>query len=168
MVEELTEPASSRTSGGVETVSPTPMDAVTVEDAMRLPTAVAEFDRVLGGGLVPGSVSLVGGEPGIGKSTLLLSVAGSLSRQGTSVLYVTGEESERQMKLRATRLGLSGAAIQLLAHTRLEVIVESIRQKRWKRFRESELIEILTSAVQAGKVQWCKLKPHVQKKIPKN
>lgn len=132
MVEELTEPVSSkgfgRSSGLVEAVSPTSMDAVALEDAVRLPTGMAEFDRVIGGGLVPGSVLLVGGEPGIGKSTLLLSVAGSLSAQGISVLYVTGEESEHQTKLRAVRLGLSGAAIQLLTHTRLDVIIESIRR----------------------------------------
>ncbi|MBI1992584.1 MAG: DNA repair protein RadA, partial [Candidatus Omnitrophica bacterium] len=89
-----------------------------------------EFDRVLGGGIVSGSVTLVGGEPGIGKSTLLLSVAGALAALGHTVLYVSGEESLHQTKLRATRLGLSSSLIHLLAHTQLEAIIGAIKQLR--------------------------------------
>ncbi len=127
LVEELIEPSASALAPA-ELVTPTPLADVSLEDAPRLATGFKEFDRVLGGGLVPGSVTLLGGEPGIGKSTLLLSVAGALAAVGGSVLYVSGEESLRQTKLRATRLGLSSSAIHLLAHTRLEVIVEAIRQ----------------------------------------
>ena len=92
------------------------------EDA-RLVTGLAEFDRVLGGGLVPGSVSLIGGDPGIGKSTLLLQAAAALA-PGAPVLYATGEESARQVGLRAQRLGLAGAPLRLIAETAVEQIVE--------------------------------------------
>jgi len=133
MVEELIEPAAESAAGGLaerfEVVSPTPLADVSVDEASRWPTRLGEFDRVLGGGIVPGSVILVGGEPGIGKSTLLLSVAGSLAGSDEHpVLYVSGEESTRQTKLRATRLGLSASRIHVLAHTNLEVIAEAFRQ----------------------------------------
>jgi len=109
-------------------VAHTALADVSLENELRIPTTIAELDRVLGGGIVPGSVTLVGGEPGIGKSTLLLSMAGALAEANRSVLYVSGEESLRQIKLRATRLGLSGAAIQLLAHTQLEAIQGVIQE----------------------------------------
>lgn len=128
LVEELVEPPSGTSSPVVEAARPTLLGEVTLEDVARLRTGLGEFDRVLGGGLVPGSVTLVGGEPGIGKSTLLLSVAGALSAAQHPVLYVSGEESLRQTKLRATRLGLSAAPIQLLAHTQLEAASEAIKQ----------------------------------------
>jgi DNA repair protein RadA/Sms len=89
----------------------------------RLITGLAEFDRVLGGGLVAGSVSLIGGDPGIGKSTLLLQAAAALA-PGVPVLYATGEESARQVGLRAHRLGLAGAPLKLVAETAVEQIVE--------------------------------------------
>ncbi len=128
MVEEVVEPSPASGDGPAPAVSPTTLADVSLEDAPRLRTGVAELDRVLGGGIVPGSVTLVGGEPGIGKSTLLLSMAGALAQAGQTILYVSGEESLRQTKLRATRLGLSGATVQLLAHTRLEGILEAITQ----------------------------------------
>src|SRR6188474_19807 len=90
----------------------------------RLTTGIGEFDRVLGGGVVPGSLVLIGGEPGIGKSTLLLQVAQLLARTGGAVLYVSGEESERQIKLRGDRLGLGAGALYLMAETSLENILE--------------------------------------------
>jgi len=127
LVEELVEPSSATNAQPFEVVSPTLLADVSMEDAARLRTGLGEFDRVLGGGLVPGSVTLVGGEPGIGKSTLLLSVAGALAGLTHTILYVSGEESLRQTKLRATRLGLSSSSIHLLAHTQLEVILEAIR-----------------------------------------
>src|SRR6185369_11966000 len=76
------------------------------QDDARISSGVTEFDRVLGGGIVPGSLVLLGGDPGIGKSTLLLQVADRLSATAGTVLYVSGEESERQIKLRGERLGL--------------------------------------------------------------
>ena len=94
---------------------------VRTEEADRLPTGFGEFDRVLGGGLVPGSVVLIGGDPGAGKSTLLLQVCARISA-GQSVLYVTGEESLQQLALRADRLGLDTGRLQVAAETRAEVV----------------------------------------------
>ena len=128
MVEEIVEQAASGHGHPLEVVTPTVLADVSLDDATRLRTGLGEFDRVLGGGLVPGSVTLVGGEPGIGKSTLLLSMAGALAAAQHTVLYVSGEESLRQTKLRATRLGLSSSSTYLLAHTSLEVIIEAIKQ----------------------------------------
>ncbi len=95
------------------------------EDAQRLTSGIGEFDRVLGGGLVPGSVVLVGGDPGVGKSTLLLQVASELVRQGRGVLYVSGEESAGQIRLRAERLGATGN-LPVLAEADLERILEAV------------------------------------------
>jgi DNA repair protein RadA/Sms len=92
----------------------------------RLSSGIAEFDRVLGGGIVPGSVVLIGGEPGIGKSTLLLEVADKLSASLGKVLYVSGEESDRQIRLRGERLGINPANLYLLAETRLERVFEEV------------------------------------------
>ncbi len=95
----------------------------------RLSSGIAELDFVLGGGIVPGSMVLVGGEPGIGKSTLLLQVAAALTASGTDVLYVSGEESPLQVKLRAERLG-EGDQVQLLCETSLEQILEVAAAQR--------------------------------------
>jgi DNA repair protein RadA/Sms len=92
----------------------------------RISLGYAEIDRVLGGGLVAGSLILVGGEPGIGKSTLLLQVAGKVSATEETVLYVSGEESIEQVKMRAERLDISGERLYLLASTDLEVIAEAV------------------------------------------
>ncbi len=126
LVEEIVERFSPTSAQLQEAVAPTLLAEVSLDDTVRLRTGLGEFDRVLGGGIVPGSIILVGGEPGIGKSTLLLSAAGALAALHHTVLYVSGEESLRQTKLRATRLGLSSSVVHLLAHTQLEVIVESI------------------------------------------
>jgi DNA repair protein RadA/Sms len=107
---------------------PKPYDVVDASDTPRLPSGIGEFDRVLGGGIVPGSMVLIGGEPGIGKSTLLLQVAHLLGRQGGAVLYVSGEESERQIKMRGERLGITGAGLFLMAETSLERILEHVDQ----------------------------------------
>jgi DNA repair protein RadA/Sms len=114
-------------STGFESVSkPRPYDLVDGAEAERIPSGIDEFDRVLGGGIVPGSMVLIGGEPGIGKSTLLLQVAHLLARTGGPVLYVSGEESERQIKLRGERLGISGGALFLVGETSLERILEHV------------------------------------------
>ena len=105
---------------------PKPYDVVDGAEAERFPSGITEFDRVLGGGIVPGSMVLIGGEPGIGKSTLLLQVAHLLGRQGGAVLYVSGEESERQIKLRGERLGIEGGGLFLMGETCLERILEEV------------------------------------------
>jgi len=95
----------------------------------RWPTRLDEFDFVLGGGLVPGSMVLVGGEPGIGKSTLLLQVAAQLEAAGRPTLYASGEESAFQVKLRADRLGGSAAEVPLLAETNLETVIATAAER---------------------------------------
>ena len=94
----------------------------------RVPTTIAEFDRVLGGGLVPASVVLVGGDPGIGKSTLLLQAGAALGHAGSQVIYISGEESVDQIRMRAARLGLTGAPMHLAATTQLADILASLPQ----------------------------------------
>jgi DNA repair protein RadA/Sms len=101
---------------------------VRVEEAARIPTGVPELDRVLGGGLVPASLVLVGGEPGVGKSTLLLSTLGAIAR-GRRALLVTGEESVAQVKLRADRLG-GADAVEILAETELEAVCATLERER--------------------------------------
>lgn len=96
----------------------------------RRETGVAEFDRVLGGGLVGGSAILVGGDPGIGKSTLLLQAAAALARRGAKCIYVSGEEAAGQIRLRAARLGLADAAVRLGAETNLRDILTTLDAER--------------------------------------
>jgi DNA repair protein RadA/Sms len=107
---------------------PIPFNSIEAQDDVRETTGIDEFDRVLGGGIVPGSLVLIGGEPGIGKSTLLSQVADKLNAVYGSVLYVSGEESERQIKLRGERLGINPAGLYLLAETTLERIFEEIEK----------------------------------------
>ncbi len=106
---------------------PVALPDVEVADAQRAPTGLVELDRVLGGGVVPGMVVLLGGEPGIGKSTLLLQWAASAP---DSVLYASGEESERQIKLRAQRLGAESPGIHLLAETDVRRIIEEAERMK--------------------------------------
>jgi DNA repair protein RadA/Sms len=94
----------------------------------RITTAISEFDRVLGGGIIAGSLVLIGGEPGIGKSTLMLQVSEKLSRSLHGVLYISGEESEQQIKLRGERLGLKPQELYFLSETCLERIIQKIEQ----------------------------------------
>ena len=98
--------------------------------AERITLALGEVNRVLGGGIVPGSLTLVGGDPGIGKSTLLLQIADAISLEAKAVLYVSGEESTQQIKLRADRLGVSGPELYLLAETDLESILQHLDERR--------------------------------------
>ena len=98
---------------------------VDCDDEIRFSTGMGELDRVLGGGAVAGSLVLVGGAPGIGKSTLLLQICNSLCA-GRKVLYVSGEESERQLKLRAQRLGVAPEDLYILSETRLSDILETV------------------------------------------
>ncbi len=116
--------ASGRSQSGARAaVKAEPIARLVTEDESRLTTGFAEFDRVLGGGLVPGSVTLIGGDPGIGKSTLLLQCAAALSAQH-GVLYATGEESVRQVAERARRLAVDAGALALVAETGVERIIE--------------------------------------------
>src|SRR5215470_8941074 len=94
----------------------------------RISAGYPEMDRVLGGGLVAGSLTLIGGEPGIGKSTLLLQVSGAIAKNVGPVLYVSGEESIEQVKMRAERLNIAGERLYLLAAIEMDIITEAINQ----------------------------------------
>jgi len=126
LVETLAERASThRYAGPSQAVRAVPLAQIEARDVGRIPTGIGELDRVLGGGLVAGQVALVGGDPGIGKSTLLLQALASLGTQART-LYVTGEESAEQVALRARRLALEAGSVHLLAEIQLERIVASI------------------------------------------
>jgi DNA repair protein RadA/Sms len=109
--------------------APAPITAIDFDSTPRISTSIPSLDRVLGGGLVLGGVTLVGGEPGIGKSTLLLQVADELAREGT-VLYVSGEESPRQIAMRARRLGTMNENIRLYTETSVDRIVAEVEAMR--------------------------------------
>ena len=104
----------------------TPLAAIEAQDVARTPSGLSELDRVLGGGVVEGGVVLIGGDPGIGKSTLLLQAMDALQRSGLPTLYVTGEESGAQVALRSRRLGIEGSQVNLLAEIQLEKILATI------------------------------------------
>ena len=106
-----------------------PIADVSADEADRIPTGVSELDRVLGGGLVPASLVLVGGEPGVGKSTLLLTALGAISRGGRRALLVTGEESAAQVALRAARLG-GAEKVEILAETELDTVCATLEAER--------------------------------------
>ncbi len=126
LVEEVTSKSGpEKTSTGGKTVALQTLDAE-VPDAPRISSGLAEFDRVIGGGLVPGSAILVGGDPGIGKSTLLLQAAAALSNSGHTAIYFSGEEATAQVRLRAERLGIASAPVGLGAETGLAHILKTL------------------------------------------
>jgi DNA repair protein RadA/Sms len=120
-------PVSAAQKRGGTLNSPTPLSQVRSSDEQRLPTKLSEFDRVLGGGIVPGSLILLGGEPGIGKSTIMAQVAALVGNDDRPALYISAEESPQQVKLRADRLGITGDKIHLFAETDVESIAETVR-----------------------------------------
>lgn len=118
-------------SGGIKVVSkPVKLEEVSIEEQDRISTGYRELDRVLGSGIVAGSLVLVGGDPGIGKSTLLLQVGRNLAGSGHKVLYISGEESLKQIKLRANRIGSIAGELFFLCETSLDDIEKAIREVR--------------------------------------
>ena len=120
--------ATPRSSG--RALAPVPLGEVKAPKVERLKTGIGEFDRVLGGGLVPGSLVLIGGAPGIGKSTITTAALANLSAAGQKVLYVSGEESAAQVRLRAERLGPHAFGVPIVADTDLESVVATLEQER--------------------------------------
>jgi len=110
--------------------TPTSIAEISTAEEGRVLSGIGEFDRVLGGGLVPGSVTLIGGDPGIGKSTLLIQAFAALSQAGLTCLYVSGEESPRQIKMHAERLGIVSPKLLILSETSLERILEQVKKIR--------------------------------------
>ncbi|MSP14199.1 MAG: DNA repair protein RadA [Chloroflexi bacterium] len=134
LVEFVERPADngSRLKSAMQTLrsTPQPITEIPIEKLTRLEIPLQEFNRVLGGGLVPGSLVLIGGDPGIGKSTLLLQAVAMLAQGGLPVLYVSGEESAQQIKLRAERLGLSSPNLYLFSENSMNVILDHIQELR--------------------------------------
>jgi DNA repair protein RadA/Sms len=129
LVETVVRAPSSRTAlSRLPSTAPQELSQVAIEGIPRLTLSLAEFNRVLGGGIVPGSLVLIGGDPGIGKSTLLLQVSAMAAEQGRKGIYVSGEESLEQVRLRANRLSLGGEHLFILPETNLEIILEHIDQ----------------------------------------
>ncbi len=133
MLEAAKEPVSSQRTAVVRSLGnvsrPMPISDISTTDEHRYTTGLSELDRVLGGGIVKGSLVLIGGDPGIGKSTMLLQICEYLG-QGLRIMYVSGEESARQIKLRATRLGVQSPSLMVLTETDVQYVVEQIRSER--------------------------------------
>ena len=137
LVETVAEPAAAsknRLSSSPKGLAPaselTVLSEIEAADVARTPTGLGELDRVLGGGIVEGGVVLIGGDPGIGKSTLLLQALDALQRSGMDTLYVTGEESGAQVALRSRRLGLDQSQVRVLAEIQLEKILATLDARR--------------------------------------
>src|SRR5699024_2140292 len=127
VVESGADPTGPRTKAASTVATPAvPIDQVDAARAQFRSTGVSEFDRVLGGGLVPGAVVLLAGEPGVGKSTLALDVAARTAGQGSTALYLTGEESASQVRLRAERIGALEESLLLAAETDLGAVLAQI------------------------------------------
>lgn len=151
-VEEQTAGRTSGLSGRRERLSVTPIaiSQINAGEGERRATGIDELDRVLGGGVLPGMVILVGGDPGIGKSTLLLQVAGHMSHAGQSVLYVSGEESAKQTRLRAERVQAISDRLFILPDTSLERIVEHIDALRPKLIIMDSVQTLSSEQLQSG------------------
>ena len=133
IVEEAQAPARAgrgARSGGGRALRPVPLAEVEAAAVARMGTGIGELDRVLGGGLVPGSLVLIGGSPGIGKSTLTTAALGNLAAAGRRVLYVSGEESATQVRLRAERLGAAALGVPIVAETDLESVLATLAAER--------------------------------------
>jgi len=121
----------TQTTSAIHTTKALPITEVNEDNITRFPSGSKELDLVLGGGIVPGSLTLIGGSPGIGKSTLLLKIAGNLAQASQRVLYVSGEESAGQIKLRANRLGANHENLYLLSEINLGIVLQEIQHQTY-------------------------------------
>jgi DNA repair protein RadA/Sms len=133
-----------------QNLSPQSLPSIETTEEGRVRTEISEFDRVLGGGVVIGSVVLIGGDPGIGKSTLLLQALDQLSRNKINVLYVSGEESLRQTKMRADRIGVASPGLYVLAENSLEKIMEYIQKLKPRVAVIDSIQTVFTSQIQSA------------------
>jgi len=153
LVEEKSQPtrrSGNRNGFKLRDVSAIPFTEIEPQDDVRVSSGVTEFDRVLGGGIVPGTLVLIGGDPGIGKSTLLLQVADKLSAAGALVLYISGEESERQIKLRGERLVVEAKNVFILPETNLENIINEIERLKPGAIIVDSIQTVFSSAIESA------------------
>ena len=165
MAEEIETPAKPQQSFLMPQEAPKPktLDKVMLTEVERLQTGINEFDRVLGGGLVPGSLVLLGGDPGIGKSTMLLDVGMRFAANNIKVLYVSGEESEAQTAMRARRLGKPGAALLVMTATDLDAVLLQAKEVQPQILVIDSIqtmynAELQTAAGSVGQVRECTAK----------
>lgn len=129
---------------------PVTLSEITAQDGAHVPTGIAEFDRALGSGYIPGGVALIGGDPGIGKSTIVMQALSKISESGTSVLYVSGEESAAQIKLRAERMELQGDNFTVLTENNIEKIVGAMREMKPSLVAIDSIQTMFTSNLQSA------------------
>ena len=165
MAEEIETPAKPQQSFLMPQEAPKPktLDKVMLTEVERLQTGINEFDRVLGGGLVPGSLVLLGGDPGIGKSTMLLDAGMRFAANNIKVLYVSGEESEAQTAMRARRLGKPGAALLVMTATDLDAVLLQAKEVQTQILVIDSIqtmynAELQTAAGSVGQVRECTAK----------
>jgi len=146
LVEEVlaTRPERKKGSGAGP---PSPIPSISLDREQRLKTGLSEFDRTLGGGLVPGSLVLIGGDPGIGKSTLVLQALDRIASQGLDALYLSGEESPQQIRLRADRLSARSENLYVMSETCLEDVLESVEQMKPRVLAVDSIQTVYTEAM---------------------
>lgn len=130
LVESAAPAANSRRGGGAAAASVSKLESIDMSSHNRISSGIGEVDEVLGGGIVPGGVMLLSGDPGVGKSTLVLQIAAAVAKDH-SVLYVSGEESDRQLKMRAERLGVGAANLSILAETNADIVAATIAKGKY-------------------------------------
>lgn len=169
-VEELSTPVEKKTEIEVfDTTPPMTLDEIEMNSEIRMSTNISEFDRVLGGGIVQGSLVLIAGDPGIGKSTILLQTSGELCNADKKVLYISAEESASQIKLRAERLGVKSNTLFIYPQTNLELIKKHIESMKPDLVIVDSIQAIYTSMIQssAGSVsqirECCNMLMHIAK-----
>ena len=169
-VEELFTPVENKSEVEVfDTTPPMTLDEIEMNSEIRMSTNISEFDRVLGGGIVQGSLVLIAGDPGIGKSTILLQTSGELCNAGKKVLYISAEESASQIKLRAERLGVKSNTLFIYPQTNLELIKKHIESMKPDLVIVDSIQAIYTSLIQssAGSVsqirECCNMLMHIAK-----
>ena len=169
-VEELFTPVEKKSEVEVfDTTPPMTLDEIEMNSEIRMSTNISEFDRVLGGGIVQGSLVLIAGDPGIGKSTILLQTSGELCNAGKKVLYISAEESASQIKLRAERLGVKSNTLFIYPQTNLELIKKHIESMKPDLVIVDSIQAIYTSLIQssAGSVsqirECCNMLMHIAK-----